>query len=277
MTLSTRNKLILFGILFILICYLFIGFLLPDILKGTVPAMQKASSRPASGIASLGVRFFKMSVYTPLVSSFSLSLISLISLILVYFFFEKTHVPEVLCTVLFLFSLSLELSRCVVPLVIDQNLSYSYITLATRIVLAGRLGGSIFLFLAGLYAAGLNFPRYSNIIFLSLALMMPIISTIPINSSLWDTTLMGFSKYGSYFMVIELVLVLLTALSFIIAVTNRGSRLFIKAAIAVVLLYFGREFCVFSDTWVTLLVGLPLFGSGLYMLLSTYHVYYRWL
>ncbi|MCX7655941.1 MAG: hypothetical protein N2Z76_05410 [Treponemataceae bacterium] len=277
MTLSVRNRLIFLGVLFIVICYLFIGFLLPDILKGTVLAMQKASSRPTSGIASLGTRLFKMNIYSSLVSSFSLSLISVVSVVLVYFFFEKTHVPEVLCTVLFLFSLSLELSRCLVPLVIDQNFSYSYIALATRIVLAGRLGGSVFLFLAGLYAAGLNFPRYSNVIFLTLAVIMPIISTIPINSSLWDTTLMGFSKYGDYFMVIELVLVFLTILSFIIAVTNRGSHLFIKAAIAVVLLYLGRAFCVFSDNWITLLVGLPLLVSGLYMLLTTYHTYYRWL
>lgn len=277
MTLSTRNRLILFGLLFIFIFYLFIGFLLSDILEGTVLAMQKASSRPTTGIASLGARFFKMSVYTPLVSSFSLSLISLVSLILVYFFFEKTHVPEVLCTVLFLFSLSLELSRCLVPLVVEQNLSYSYISLVTRIVLAGRLGGSIFLFLAGLYAAGLNFPRYSNIVFLTLALIMPIISTIPINSSLWDTTFIAFSRYEGYFRVIELVLVLLTTFSFIVAVTNRGSRLFIKAALAVIILYLGREFCVFSDAWITLLVGIPLLVSGLYMVLTTYHAYYRWL
>ena len=206
-----------------------------------------------------------------------LALYSLVSIALIYFFFEKTQSPEILFVAFFAASFTPEVLRLALPLGLVYEIPSLYLLATSRVILFGRYFGIFSLFAASVHAAGYQSQQQRNSILIILAASLFVALNIPVDTQIWNSNLTMLSGYASMFGLIEGGVFLVTAVSFFIAAWPRGSKEFVFIGTGSVLALIGRNFLLQADTWAGLPVGLLLLAGGTWLICVRLHRIYLWL
>jgi len=277
MTLSNRNTVFKAGIAFSALCLVMAIAALPvttpayAYMEGEIPVRSDGLFQ-----AFLG-RPFEPSLLAVHFTVLSLALYSLLSIALIYFFFEKTQSPEILFIAFFAASFSPEVLRLILPLGRLHEIPSLYLLMASRAILFGRYFGIFSLFAASVYAAGYQSQQQRNAIMIIVAATLFVALSAPVDTQNWDSSLTMFSGYASMFRLVEAGILLITAASFFIAAWPRGSREFIIIGIGSVLALLGRNILLQADTWVGLPAGLFFLAGGTWLICIRLHRIYLWL
>jgi len=277
MTLLVRNNFLKGGIIFaaLSLCvagaggyFAFEAF--PGISRG-------ATQRPQGIIQGIFAGFFETSAYVPLFTIFCAVAFSLVSVILLYFFFEKTQSPEILFFALFFISLSFEFARLALPLREVLQFPVGRIVIASRILIFGRYFGLFSLFAAGAFAAGLEIQKQQNVLQMLILSGMVIAVNIPIDSLAWDSTFRLLNSYRPMLNVVGGGILAVTIVTFFISAYTRGSRTYIFVGLGTLLAFVGRNMLINADNWFTPSAGLLILTAGTWLACSRLHKVYLWL
>jgi len=277
MTLLERNAFFKIGIILCSISALFVAAASFLIFPALTEIMEEYTSRPVNFFQLLTGFFIGNNYYAVYVSLAASVFYSLVSIVFIHFFFERTSSPEILYIAIFTISFALEAVRFVVPLQHIFGFSLFYVSLAAKILLFTRFFSIFSLFTAGLCAAGLEVQKTRNVIIVLIAAAMVITIGLPIDSSTWDTSLNIINSYNSMFTWVSAAAFVTTMISFLIAARIRDTREYISIAIGVVLALAGRGFVVNVDNWIGLIPGIILLSIGTVILCSKLHKIHLWL
>ena len=207
----------------------------------------------------------------------ALVLFSCFSIILIYYFFEKTQSPEILYVVFFAASFSFETLRLVLPLGWVYEIPSLYQLTVSRILLFGRYFGVFSLFTASVCAAGFKAQNQRNVIMIITGTTLIITLGVPIDTQAWDSSLNMISGHISMFRLIEIGTILITTISFFIASWSRSSHEFAIIGVGSVLALIGRNILLKTDIWAGLPMGLALLIAGTWLICTRLHKIYLWL
>lgn len=277
MTLSGRNRFVIAGIIWSLLIFVILGYFSLKSFSVFPLVEKQAINRPFGMLHSLIALFLKPQSYVPLFSIIISVLYSLITSIAIYFLFEKTQSPEILFFATFVLSLSLEIGRMALPLITYYDASLSYAVFTGKIILFSRLFGLFSLFLASVYAAGMDMQRYGFLLLLNFAVCLTLASGVPIDSMNWDTALTPRYGFANMFFFIELTIIIITVTSFFISIKNKSSKDYIFVSLGIFLVILGRDILLHADTFPELGISIPLLGVGTWMYCVYLHRYYLWL
>ncbi|MDR0388242.1 MAG: hypothetical protein LBH57_09435 [Treponema sp.] len=215
--------------------------------------------------------------YVPFAAIITSVVYSLITMILIYYFFEKTQAPEILFIAFFTLSFAFESARLIIPFCSARELPSVYLIAAYRILIFGRYFGLFSFFVAGVCAAGLELREPGNVILLILGATLIVALGIPINGLSWDSTLCLISGYASMFRLVESCIVMITTVSFFVSAYIRGAREYVFIGIGAILISLGRSLLLTADTWATPLPGLAILIAGTWFICNQLHRVYLWL
>jgi len=277
MTLSERNLAFKLGIVLSFLCLL-ICIIISLKVFPVYASMETEIIRRSDGILrALTGKFFNAklpAVHCCIVVSV---LYSFFSLILIYYFFEKTQSPEILYVVFFAASFSLEALRLIIPLARVYEIPSLYQLMASRTILFCRYFGIFSLFTAGVFAGGLKAQKQRNIIMIITVTTLIIILGVPIDTQVWDSSLNMINGYTSMLKLIEAGTFFITTISFFIAAWSRSSHEFVFIGAGSVLAFLGRNILLNADTWTNLPIGLLLLAAGTWLICTRLHKVYLWL
>jgi hypothetical protein len=275
MTLQDRNVIFKAGIVFALACFILTVagsvFVFP-----VYPNLE--SARRSAGIAqAIAGRFLSPSPYVPMVSILAAAFYALATIILIYYFFEKTQCPEILFIAFFVLSFSFEGLRIMTPLKLIREIPALYLAMASRFMLFGRYFGIFSLFAASVCAAGLEMQKQQNIIGVIAMVTLIIALRVPIDTLSWDSSFSMINGYRSMFMMIDAGVLLVTMASFFISAYSRGAREYIFIGIGSLMVLAGRNILLGADTWLSPLPGALLLALGTWFICVCLHRVYLWL
>jgi len=277
MTLSNRNTIFKAGI--ILASFSLLLGIAVSVITVPVYAYMEAeiAIRPEGFFQAFLGRHFEARLLAVHFIVLFLALYSLISIALIYFYFEKTQAPEILFIAFFAASFVPEILRLVLPLGRVYEVPSLYMLGVSRIILFGRYFGIFSLFAASVHAAGYQSQQQRNSILIILATTLFMALSIPIDTQTWNSNLTMLSGYTSMFGLIEVGIFLITATSFFIAAWPRGSKEFVFIGTGSVLALLGRDILLRADTWAGLPMGLLLLTIGTWLICVRLHRIYLWL
>jgi hypothetical protein len=240
-------------------------------------AVNTETVRPSSGILRIFILpFFKPAPYAPFVSIAGSALYAFITMLLIYYFFEKTQSPEILFFAFFVLSFAFEGIRIMVPIKVIYELPNVYLVMNCRILLFARYFGFFSLFTASVYASGLEVQKQRNIIFVIAVAALMIALGIPIDGLSWDSSLNMISGYSSMFNMVELTIMFITAISFFISAYSRGTKEYIFIGLGSFLVLIGRNILLNADTWAAPFPGLLILSIGTWFVCTQLHRVYLW-
>jgi hypothetical protein len=243
-----------------------------------LPAVAGETARRAPGlIQSLIGHFFEPNPYAPLAAIAGAALYALVTIILIYYFFEKTQAPEIFFFAFFALSFSFEAIRLLAPLTQVFAIPPLYQVIGFRALLFSRYFGIFALFTASAYAAGLEVQKQRNIFLIITVAAMIIVMGVPIDVLSWDSSFSMINGYTSMFRMIEAGALLITTVSFFISAWSRGSREYVLIGVGCFLVFLGRNILLSADTWLSPAPGLILLALGTWLICTQLHHVYLWL
>jgi len=276
-TLSTRNDFFKGGII---LAALSLGLIAAGgyfAFSAYPEAAASAAMRPGGIIQHFMEGRVSPSAHVPFFTMLAAVLYSLISIILINYFFEKTQSPEILFFALFVISLSFEFIRLMIPLRTVFPFPAMYIITGSRVLLFARYFGLFSLFAASVYAAGLDAQKQQNTFFLLVLSALVIVIRLPIDGIVWDSALMPWGGYRAMFAMVEAGILAVTMLTFFIAAYTRGSRAYVFIGLGAFLVSAGRSILINSDTWITPIPGFLALAAGTWLIASRLRREYLWL
>jgi len=239
--------------------------------------MTRAALRSRGIIQKLIGGMADPEAYVPYFTMLGAAAYSLISIILIYYFFEKTQSPEILFFGFFVISLSFEFTRIIIPLNEVSPIPGIYLIIASRVLLFGRYFGLFSLFSASVYAAGLDGQRQQTVMLILILAAMVIAINVPVDSIIWDSTFTFWYGYSAMFSFVDGGILIVTITTFLISAHTRGSKSYAYAGLGAFLAFAGRTILLNSDTWITPLPGLLLLATGTWFVCGRLHREYLWL
>ena len=277
MTLSVRNNFFRGGIVLAALSLVLIAAAGYTALP-VYPVVETSSAMRSWGlIQKLIEGFTKPSAYVPYLTMLGAAAYSLISIIIIHYFFEKTQSPEILFFGFFVISLSFEFARIMIPLNAAFPFPAMYLITAFRVLLFGRYFGLFSLFAASVYAAGLDAQKQQNVFYMLVLAALVIALNVPIDTLVWDSTFMLWNGYRIMLFFIETGVLLITMLTFFVSAYTRGSRTYVFIGLGSFLVFAGRSILLNSDTWITPIPGLLILSLGTWLISSRLHKEYLWL
>jgi hypothetical protein len=277
MTLSERNTCFKAGIVLAALSIAAITIVSFIVIPAHPDLDEETAIRSVGIIQALISPFLKPALYSVYASIAGSVLYAFIAAILIYYFFEKTQSPEILFIVFFVLSFTVEATRIILPLRRVYAIPSLYQLMAARTLLFGRYFGIFSLFIASVYAAGLEVQKQRTITLVIVAATMIIALGVPIDILTWDTSFNIVNGYISLFRLIETGTFLITLISFFIAAYIRGSKEYIFVGLGAFLALTGRNILLSGDTWVSPLPGIFLLSLGTWFMCTQLHKVYLWL
>ena len=277
MTLSVRNNFFRGGIV---LASLSLGLV---VLAGyfAYPAFPEAISssamRSEGMIQSLMEGLIEPLAYIPFWAIFCAVLYSLVSLIMILYYFEKTQSSEILFIGFFVLSLAFEFARIVVPFRMIFSFPAEYLVTASRVLLFGRHFGLFSLFAASVYAAGLDSQNQYNISSVLVLAAIVIAVNVPIDSLVWDSSFMLWNGYRSMFHMLEIGILIVSMVTFFISAYTRGSVNYVFIGIGAFFMLAGRNILINSDTLIALIPGATILIIATLFVCDKLHKEYLWL
>ena len=242
------------------------------------PVAASSSAMRSQGlIQSLMEGLAESSAYIPFWAMLCAVLYSLVSMILILYYFEKTQSPEILFIGFFIFSMSFEFMRIVIPFRMIFSFPAEYLVTASRVLVFGRHFGLFSLFAASVYAAGLDSQNQYNISSVLVLVALVIALNVPIDSLIWDSTFMLWNGYRSMFSMLELGILIVLMATFFISAYTRDSVSYVFIGIGALLMLAGRNMLINSDTLVALITGVVILITGSLLICEKLHKEYLWL
>ncbi|MDR1318478.1 MAG: hypothetical protein LBJ90_02550 [Treponema sp.] len=239
--------------------------------------LEETAIRSAGIFQALISRFLKPAPYSVYASIAGAVLYALITATLIYYFFEKTQSPEILFVFFFVLSFAVETTRFMLPLRRVYEIPSLYQLMAARTLLFGRYFGIFSLFIASVYATGLEVQKQRTITLVIVVATMIIALGVPVDILTWDTSFNMVNGYTSLFRLIEIGTFLITIVSFFIASYIRGSREYIFVGLGAFLVFLGRNILINGDTWASPLPGILFLSLGAWFICTQLHKIYLWL
>jgi hypothetical protein len=240
--------------------------------------MAPEISRHSAGFFNMLARkFFNTDLLAVHCCILGMVIYSLFSMVLLHQFFAKTQSPEIIFVGFFAASFSIEALRLILPLGWVYDIPSMYLLIATRIMLFGRYFGIFSLFTASVYAVSFEAQRQRNTIIIVTVISLIIALGIPVDTEVWDSSLVMIHGFNSMFGFIETGTFIITAVTFFVAVWSRGSREFIFIGIGSILAFIGRTILLGADTWAGLLGGMLFLIIGTWLICTKTHKIYLWL
>ena len=277
MTLSGRNKIFRLGIFLSFLCLLICIFASVKAMSVYAPMEQEIDRRSGGLFQILAGKLFETNLLAASWGIAGLVLYSFFSMILIYYFFEKTQSPEIPFVTFFAASFSTEALRLLLPLSHVYEIPSLYLLMAARVTLFCRYFGIFALFAASLYAVGFKSQKQRNVVLIIAVITLIITLGVPIDTETWDSSLNMISGYASMFRLIEVGAFLITVMSFFIAAWLRSLREFVFIGTGSVLTLLGRHILLSADTWAALPIGLLLLTTGTWLICTKLHKIYLWL
>jgi len=277
MTLSARNNFFKGGIVFAAVSLVFTasgGYFAFGALPETAAA---AGLRSHGFIQQTAFNLTEASAYVPYWTMLGITAYSLISIILIYYFFENTRSPEILFFSFFIMSLSFEFIRILLPLKQVYSFPSMYLITASRVLFFGRYLGLFSLFAAGVYAAGLEMRKQENAFIILVLASLYIALNIPVDCLVWDSTFVLHTGYNTMLRMAEAGILAITIITFFVSAYTRSSKNYIFIGIGTFLVFAGRNIIFSSDTWITPLPGLLFMAAGTWFVCTRLHREYLWL
>jgi hypothetical protein len=277
MTLSVRNNFFRAGIVLAVLSLGLTsmgGYFAFPAFKQTLAA---SALRPGGLVQFFSEKITEPSEFVPFVTMLGAVVFSLVSIILISYFFEKTQSPEILFFGFFVISLSFEFVRIVIPLKAIFPFSSFYIISASRVLLFGRFFGLFSLFAASVHSAGLDVQKQEYVFFTLVLAALLIALNVPIDSLTWDTSFRTQNGYSSMLTVAEGGIFVITIITFFISAYTRGSKTYLPIGLGVFLAFAGRNILLLSDTWLTPFPGLLLLAAGIWFACAKIHREYLWM
>jgi len=276
MTLSARNAFFKIGIWFCAVCT-FLTIAVSSMTVHIYPEMEGSTPRPAYIFQFLSGQLLGSNNYAVHASIAASVLFSLIAIILIHFFFERTSAPEILYISFFTISFAFEAIRLILPLHFIYNFPPAYLLFAARLLLFARFFGVFSLFTASVCASGLDVQKTRDVVFSIIIAAMIITVGIPIDVQTWDTSLNMVVGYDARFRVIEAFVFITTMASFFIASNVRDSREYNFVAVGVMVAMIGRNILLGADNWAGPVPGIMLLSFGTWLLCAKLHRIHLWL
>jgi hypothetical protein len=276
MTLSERNVFFKAGIAFcsiMTVIAIAASFLTIPVYSG----MEENARRPLYLFQVISGFFFESSYFAVHASLIMAVLFSLIGIIFIHFFFERTSAPEILYISLFTISFSFEVIRLILPLHLINSFPLFYLLGASRVLLFARYFGIFSLFAASVCAAGLDVQRTRIIILILIIAVLLIVLGVPIDTQVWDTGFNMITGYTFMFKMIEVVMFIITVLTFFVAIKIRDSKEYVNIGIGAALAFMGRNILIGTDNWAGTVLGIMLLSFGTWFLCSKLHKIHLWL
>jgi len=277
MTLSARNHLFRLGIVLSFLCLLICVFATLQSMAVYGPLEEEITRRSTGLFQLLAGKWFDTQLIVVHWCITGLVLFAFFTIVLIYYFFEKTQSPEILFMVFFALSFAPEALRLLLPLSQVYEIPSLYLLMASRVMLFGRYFGIFSIFTASLYAVGFKAQKQRNVVLIIAVVTLIITLGVPIDTETWDSSLNMISGYVAIFRLIEVGAFLTTALSFFIAAWSRSSREFVVIGIGSVLALLGRHISLYADAWAALPTGLLLLVVGTWLICTKLHKIYLWL
>jgi hypothetical protein len=277
MTLAFRNRFFFTGIILAFVSLVIIitaSFVIIPFYPQVMAGIVRRSAGPLQPVVT---KLLEPASYSPFFTMLCAVIYALLTMALIYFFFEKTQCPEILFIALFIVSFIFEAIRIMLPLKFAYNLPSVYLTITTRVLLFGRYFGVFSLFAASVCAAGLHVQKQRNIITFILTAALVIALGVPIDGLSWDSSFTMIIGYHTMLMMVETGIALITVLSFLISAYFRSSREFIYIGAGSLMIFLGRAFLLSADTWVTPFLGIASLAVGTWFICTQLHKVYLWM
>jgi hypothetical protein len=277
MTLAQRNRYFKGGIILSSCCLLLLALLAGKLLPFYPELCEKALHRSEGLFQNIITRFFLPVPLAPFASMALALIYALAASVLVFFFFEKTHSPEILFVGLFALSFVFEILRIMAPLQKLHPFSSVLLILGTRILVFGRLFGVLSLFASSVYSAGLELQKQGRVIITIIIALLVVSIRLPVNGLSWDSSLTMIFAYSSMFRFAEDALMVITVISFLVAAYTKGTGEYLFIALGALLVSLGRSLLLSADTWIAPLPALILLIAGTWFITGRLHRVYLWL
>jgi len=277
MTLSDRNNIFRLGIALSFLCLLICLFASLKAMSVYAPMEEEITRRSAGLFQILTGKWFDTKLLAVHWCVAGLVLYSFISIILIYYFFEKTQSPEILFVAFFAISFAPEALRLLLPLSRVYEIPSLYLLMASRVTLFGRYFGIFSLFTASIYAVGFKAQKQRNVVLILAVITLIITLGVPIDTETWDSGLNMIIGYVSMFRLIEVGAFLIITLSFFIAAWSYSSRDYAFIGTGSALALLGRHILLNGDAWAALPIGLLLLTVGTWLICTKLHKIYLWL
>jgi len=277
MTLANRNRCFITGIVFGSLSLIII-IVAAFIILPVYPRAVEESVRCTTGVYQrIAARIFSPAPYAPFASMAGAVVYSLVGIILITYFFQKTKSPEIIFVGFFIISLAFEFIRIIVPLKLIMDLPNIYLTNCSRIIFFGRYFGLFSLFAASIYTAGLEVQKQQYVLLICTAASLILALGVPVDGLAWDSTLIMLNAFTSTFIMIHIGVIVITVASFLVSAHTRGSAEYIYIGIGAFLTFFGRSILLSGDTWASPIPGLFILCLGTWIICTKFHHLYLWL
>jgi hypothetical protein len=276
MTLSERNVFFKAGIAFCFVITLLAiaaSFLTIPVYSG----LEDNNRHPLYLFQVISGLFVDNSYFAVHASLVMAVLFSLGGMLFIHYFFERTSAPEILYISLFTISFSFEIIRLIIPLNLINAFPLFYLLGASRILLFTRYFGLFSLFVASVCAAGLDVQKTRTIILILIITVLLMTFNVPIDTQVWDAGFNMITGYPFMFKMIEVVVFILTVITFFVAVKIRDSKEYANIGIGAALALVGRNILIGSDNWAGAFLGILLLSFGTWFLCSKLHKIHLWL
>jgi hypothetical protein len=277
MTLSGRNNLFKAGIILASLAALLMIVSSFAVIPAYASLATETTRRSEGLVQAVISRFLPANLYAVHAATAGLVLYALITLVLIYHYFETTQSPEIMFIAFFAGSFSFEAARFALPLRQVYEIPPLYLLMASRVLLFSRYFGIFSLFIASVYAAGLEVQKHRNVIVAVTVATLVIAMGVPIDTQTWDSSLSMINGYIPLFRLIETGTALITVISFFIAAYSRGSKEYTLIGIGALLAFIGRNLLLNADTWASPLPGILLLSAGMWYICTRLHKIYLWL
>lgn len=267
MTVSVRNTILLFSLLFCLA--ILVAFVLA---VGTI-YVEKAAGQPLKVL--LENHHHRQAVLT-LTRLAAILLYSVGAGLALQRFFRKTVSPEMFFFIFFVISLSFEALRAG-PLLfaISGEPSY-YGTVLTRAVEFGRFFGVFCLFVSGLYATGIDYSKFEVVLGVALLVAFTLAFSIPVDPSTFLPNLMYRIGGGDQILFVFLALEFFSILNFLLAAYLRRARDYLLLAVGLAATIAGMDLLLYVGWLPAGAIGLALLIAGTVIFGNRTHAIYLW-
>ncbi len=190
--------------------------------------------------------------------------------------FRKTVSAEIFFFALWLATLSFESLKLVQLYLAVRGASDLALALVSKFYLCARILGYIVIFVSGLYASGMRNERHFSILAICAGIAIALVSSLPINTGIWERTLMFKVGYGRLIEGFTMAIIVITIIDYLIAVRVRGDKSYYLIALGIAAVMWGAHFASLDWSPLLSLTSLAVTSSGCVLYIWKLHTFYLW-
>jgi len=190
--------------------------------------------------------------------------------------FRKTVSAEIFFFALWLATLSFESLRLVHLFLAVRGASDLALALVDKFYLCARILGYVVIFVSGLYASGMRNERHFSILAICAGITIALVSSLPINTGIWERTLMFKVGYGRLIEGFTMAIIAITIIDYLIAARVRGDKSYYLTSLGIAAVMWGAHFASLDWSPLLSIVSLAAMSGGCVLYIWKLHTFYLW-